>query len=198
MKIPAAAQLVTEDDYATWAHTTREWIERQISTPEASAALAAAEERDGLTISEHPFDRFVALNLLVRRGCAPEVSPEWIPDFPKPPAWATESAYDIAAGCGAAEITFYGRNHGEEVTVTVEEYHEIVLWPDLYDNGSEVGSHYTDGPSLTWDPAAAERLATKSASAAMRFAAALAAAAEELADINARDLTRFDQAGDAR
>lgn len=171
---------ITDDRYKAAAHAIRAWIEQEVSRPQAVAALAAAEEKHALTISDEPFERMGCLDILIRQGEAPGVIARRVPDFLTPPSWAVERAHEFSYGSGTVEITFWGAPHGEEVPVTVVQTHEIVLCPEWYDQAAKIGDHYSDGPSLSWDPAAAERLVDKSPAVARGFAIALAAAANEL------------------
>ncbi|WP_226531356.1 hypothetical protein [Microbacterium paraoxydans] len=183
--------LVTDDEYRAAALAIRTWIEQQLTKPEVTAALAAAESAEGFTIGDHPLERIGILDILIRQGRAPGVTAERMPDFLTPPTWAVASSYRINYGCGAIALAFDGQPHGDLVPVSVSQDIELVLWPDLYDEPSQVGDHHSDGPNLTWNAADAENLASKTPSAVKRFAEALAAAADELADIEARSLTRF-------
>lgn len=179
-RIMSSVNHPTESRYEAAAHAIRVWIEQQVNKPKARAALAAAEKLHDLTISDEPFERLACLDILIRRGLAPDVTPDTLPNFLAPPSWATETEHQLAYGSGSIEITFWGTPHGEEVPVRIVQTHEIVLWPTLYDDGAKIGDHYSDGPSLSWDATAAERLIEKSPAVARGFAIALAAAANEL------------------
>lgn len=167
-------------DTEAWAHATRQHIEAAVATEDARAALAAAGIDDADQVA--PFDLYAYLEIH-----APALDLR-MPQPPHVPAWVIDSDVWLSTA-GEAVILHRGQQHGaHDFAVHIEMSIAVQLYPELSnDPGDRVGTFVVDGPSLAWD-ATATQDGRAGADDAIRFAAAVTAAAAELVHVRATAL----------
>lgn len=166
---------ITDARYEPWRIAVRKHIEQTTaSEQERAAIIAAGVDFDAAS----PFDRFTYVELHRNRIGAPVTE---MPPHPAP-AWARTT--DLVIGnCGEIQLWHRGEVYGlGDISVYVEQLVTVVVFPeqaDIEDLSAPLHLVDSGAPLVTWDDSITSD-GELPAAKALRFALALAAAANEL------------------